>query len=141
LDDPSFGNNAEASSSYGYKRPRLTPLSTIARERPFFEDTGPNIPEGTSIVLYDQKFAASQILKHIHGPDVNLSSMFELSQRTSQVSLPTPADVDDGDILASVNNTQNWAATRSTPPSKVGISTPANRKRKWKQKHQLLMTR
>jgi hypothetical protein len=52
----------------------------------------------------DQKFVASQILKHIHGLDVSLSSLFDLSKSTSQVSLPTPADVDDGDILTSVNN-------------------------------------
>jgi hypothetical protein len=31
------------------------------------------------------------------------------------VSLPTPADVDDGDILTNVNNTQDWATTLSTP--------------------------
>jgi len=64
LDNPNWGNNAEASTSSRYKRLRLQLIQAFFDTSPKIE--APRMEENKEIVVYNQKFALQQILEHLH---------------------------------------------------------------------------
>lgn len=94
MDNLSWGNNNEASSSSGSRRPRLSSFSED-REIPSqlsLEDSHPlpcNNSEYQALVLYNAIFARSQILEHIHG-HVSPSMDLHVASDQMEVDIPEP---------------------------------------------------
>jgi hypothetical protein len=69
VDNPSWGNNVEASSSTGVRKPRLQFIMDSeldSSDSSYMEFDSPH-PESRDLVLYNQEFARKQILTSIHG--------------------------------------------------------------------------
>ena len=96
-DNPRWGNNAEASSSSGYRRPRLHLLREsdfAATGTKLFQDnlSTSNIlsRECRDIMLYDQDYALEQIMRNIH-PGRNSTNSANMNRTTEAMGsvLPT----------------------------------------------------
>jgi hypothetical protein len=69
VDNPNWGNNAEASSSTGVRMPRLEFIkdSELDNSDSSYIEFDSPLPESKDLVLYNQDFARKQILISIHG--------------------------------------------------------------------------
>jgi hypothetical protein len=69
VDNPKWGNNAEASSSTGVRKPRLEFIkdSELDNSDSSYIEFDSPLPESIDLVLYNQDFAGKQILISIHG--------------------------------------------------------------------------
>jgi hypothetical protein len=69
VDNPKWGNNAEASSSTGVRKPRLEFIkdSELDNSDSSYIEFDSPLPESRDLVLYNQDFARKQILISIHG--------------------------------------------------------------------------
>jgi hypothetical protein len=100
MDNPSWGNNAEASSSTGARKPRLEFIRDIELDSSdsSYMELGSPPPESRDMVLYNQDFARKQILISIHGlessPSESLGDLVQdmdiLPQQTTDYSTATP---------------------------------------------------
>jgi hypothetical protein len=100
MDNPSWGNNAEASSSTGARKPRLEFIrdTELDSSDSSYMELGSPPPESRDMVLYNQDFARKQILINIHGmessPADSLGDLVQdmdiLPQQTTDHSTATP---------------------------------------------------
>jgi hypothetical protein len=69
VDNPNWGNNAEASSSTGVRNPRLEFIKDSELDNSDSSDIefDSPLPESRDLVLYNQDFARKQIVISIHG--------------------------------------------------------------------------
>lgn len=87
MDNPSWGNNVEASTSTGYRRPRLELVRNDSAMAPCPNLVAP--PRSTInqvLVLYDQEFAVRQILSNLHSTAVQHVSLVQSQVNTSMVT-------------------------------------------------------
>jgi hypothetical protein len=100
MDNPSWGNNVEASSSSGARKPRLEFIrdSDVDSSDSSYMELGSPPPVSRDMVPYNQEFARKQILISIHGLEsspadslgVLVQDMDLLSQQTTDHSTATP---------------------------------------------------
>lgn len=139
MDDPSFGNNTEATTSSGTKRPMLeymgntslnnNPDEHVARAANSAEcSTNLSI---NALVLYNQEFATAQILGQIHGHGSSFSVLLNCSSPMSTGSDTTTfgeLQSMDVDVEPQIKSHQHLITFEEVQ------STPVNRKRKAKGK-------
>lgn len=89
-DNPHWGNNAEAATSSGYKRPRLELIrNDVAQEPNAVLKSGP----GQEIVPYNHSFAVRQILSNLH-PQMQ-SAVHQAEQNEEMNNMQMDIDLED----------------------------------------------
>jgi hypothetical protein len=98
-DNPRWGNNAEASTSSRYRRPRLKLIREGSIDRSEFQSVMETVqtctPQSDShkdLVIYDHEFAAEQIMKQLH-PERNIEKQTNSADDFMDLDQVTPDDL------------------------------------------------
>jgi hypothetical protein len=122
-DNPSWGNNAEATTSFGYRRPRLELIQARSTLPPIVE--APRSALNQEIVVYNQEFAIAQIMEQLHPSEDSNTIMTERNNSMEDMI----QDMEISPLVAEEESTNNGLHL-NVDEELIDASSPVVRKKR-----------